>query len=75
MFSADGVVYSFGEFFKEFLKHFKTGNAVTSLIPSILVGTTLCSGNYEKILNRVECVAIKKMEIFPVLNNDEISER
>lgn len=40
----DGVVYSFGELFKEFLNEYKEGAGVTSLIPSILVGTTLCSG-------------------------------
>ncbi|XP_065201906.1 monocarboxylate transporter 12 [Planococcus citri] len=40
----DGVVYSFGEFLKGFLDQYHAGNGVTSLIISILVGTTLCSG-------------------------------
>ena len=42
--AADGVVYSFGELFSAFLNKYKEGAGKTSLIPSILVGTTLCSG-------------------------------
>lgn len=44
LFSADGVTYSFGIFYDEFLKYFNEGQAKTSWILSILVGVTLCSG-------------------------------
>lgn len=40
----DGVTYSFGIFYDEFLDYFKEGKGLTSWILSILVGVTLCSG-------------------------------
>ncbi|PSN54235.1 hypothetical protein C0J52_09250, partial [Blattella germanica] len=39
----DGVTYSFGVFYNEFLKYFNEGRGATSWIASILVGVTLCS--------------------------------
>ncbi|XKL69356.1 hypothetical protein PGB90_007125 [Kerria lacca] len=52
----DGVVYSFGELFKEILKEYNEGAGKTSLIPSILVGTTLCSGPVSSALvNKFGC--------------------
>lgn len=44
-FTADGVTYTLGIFYVEFLDYFKSGKAETSWIASILVGVTLCSGN------------------------------
>jgi MFS transporter, MCT family, solute carrier family 16 (monocarboxylic acid transporters), member 14 len=44
-FAADGVTYTLGIFYVEFLDYFKSGKAETSWIASILVGVTLCSGN------------------------------
>lgn len=44
-FTADGVTYTMGIFYVEFLDYFKSGKAETSWIASILVGVTLCSGN------------------------------
>ncbi|XP_012259548.2 monocarboxylate transporter 12-B [Athalia rosae] len=41
---ADGVTYSFGIFYSEFLNYFKEGKGKTAWIASILVGITLCSG-------------------------------
>jgi MCP family monocarboxylic acid transporter-like MFS transporter 14 len=43
-FLADGVTYSFGVFYDEFLNYFEEGKAATAWILSILVGVTLCSG-------------------------------
>lgn len=43
--TADGVTYTLGIFYVEFLDYFKSGKAETSWIASILVGVTLCSGN------------------------------
>ncbi|XP_017768067.1 PREDICTED: monocarboxylate transporter 12 [Nicrophorus vespilloides] len=40
----DGVTYSFGIFYDEFLTYFNEGKGPTSWILSILVGVTLCSG-------------------------------
>uniref|UniRef100_A0A1B6D5R3 Major facilitator superfamily (MFS) profile domain-containing protein n=2 Tax=Clastoptera arizonana TaxID=38151 RepID=A0A1B6D5R3_9HEMI len=40
----DGVTYSFGVFHVALVEYFKEGDSATSWIPSILVGTTLCSG-------------------------------
>lgn len=41
---ADGMTYSFGIFYDEFLGYFKEGKGYTAWIASILVGVTLCSG-------------------------------
>lgn len=46
---ADGVTYSFGVFYDEFLGYFNEGKGATSWINSILVGVTLCSGSYEHL--------------------------
>ncbi|XP_022914399.2 monocarboxylate transporter 5 [Onthophagus taurus] len=40
----DGVTYSFGVFYDDFLTYFNEGKAKTAWILSILVGVTLCSG-------------------------------
>lgn len=40
----DGVTYSFGVFYVQFLEYFKEGKGATAWIASILVGVTLCSG-------------------------------
>lgn len=42
--AADGMTYSFGIFYVEFLDYFKEGKGYTAWIASILVGVTLCSG-------------------------------
>lgn len=47
-FSADGVTYSFGLFIEEFVDFYGTGQGETAWIASILVGVTLCSGNWQK---------------------------
>ena len=44
IFSADGITYSFGNFLPELIEKFDSDRADTSLIPSILVGVTLGSG-------------------------------
>lgn len=43
-FLADGMTYSFGMFYVEFLDYFNEGKGYTAWIASILVGVTLCSG-------------------------------
>ncbi|KAK9709453.1 Major Facilitator Superfamily [Popillia japonica] len=40
----DGVTYSFGVFYDEFLHYFDEGKGRTAWILSLLVGVTLCSG-------------------------------
>lgn len=45
-FIADGVTYTLGLFYNEFLKYFQSGKSETSWIASILVGVTLCSGKF-----------------------------
>lgn len=47
--AADGVTYTLGIFYVEFLDYFKSGKAETSWIASILVGVTLCSGNWSAL--------------------------
>jgi hypothetical protein len=44
---ADGVTYSFGVFYVEFLHYFNEGKGATAWIASILVGVTLCSGQFK----------------------------
>lgn len=41
---ADGVIYSFGLFYYELVKHFGASKAVTSMVVSIMNGTTYCIG-------------------------------
>ena len=48
--SADGITYSFGIFMVELIDVFKAGHGAASLIPSILVGVTLGSGNSAKLI-------------------------
>ena len=43
-FAADGITYSFGNFLPDLIEKFDSDRADTSLIPSILVGVTLGSG-------------------------------
>ncbi|CAH1982807.1 unnamed protein product [Acanthoscelides obtectus] len=55
----DGVTYSFGIFYDEFLDYFKEGKGPTSWILSILVGVTLCSGPVSSyFVNRWGCRAV-----------------
>lgn len=48
--SADGMTYSFGVFYAEFLTYFNEGKGKTAWIISILVGVTLSSGIYFSIM-------------------------
>ena len=41
---ADGVAYSFGVFYIEFLEHFQGGRGETGWVGSLVVGVTLSSG-------------------------------
>ncbi|KAJ8973699.1 hypothetical protein NQ317_000751 [Molorchus minor] len=53
---ADGVTYSFGIFYDEFLEYFNEGKGPTSWILSVLVGVTLCSGPMSSsFVNRYGC--------------------
>lgn len=55
----DGVTYSFGIFYDEFLDYFKEGKGLTSWILSILVGVTLGSGPLSSyFVNRYGCRAV-----------------
>jgi len=47
MLPADGVTYSFGVLYVEFLHYFNEGKGATAWIASILVGVTLCSGQFK----------------------------
>lgn len=52
----DGMTYSFGVFFREFLFYFEEGKGKTALIVSILVGVTLSSGPISSsFVNRWGC--------------------
>ncbi|XP_065075123.1 monocarboxylate transporter 5 [Ochlerotatus camptorhynchus] len=55
----DGMTYSFGIFYVEFLEYFKEGKGYTAWIASILVGVTLCSGPISSsLVNRFGCRAV-----------------
>lgn len=55
----DGMTYSFGIFYDEFLDYFKEGKGYTAWIASILVGVTLCSGPVSSsLVNRYGCRAV-----------------
>lgn len=41
---ADGVTYTFGIFYTEFLKYFNDSKGTTAWVASIMVGTTFCIG-------------------------------
>lgn len=45
LFLADGVTYSFGVLYNEFITVFKESKGATAWVASLLVGITLCSGN------------------------------
>ncbi|XP_044750798.1 monocarboxylate transporter 9 [Coccinella septempunctata] len=52
----DGVTYSFGIFYDEFLDYFNEGKSKTSWILSTLVGVTLCSGPLSSsLVNKYGC--------------------
>ncbi|XP_053604304.1 monocarboxylate transporter 12 isoform X2 [Plodia interpunctella] len=54
--TADGMTYSFGIFYKEFLTYFGEGKGKTAWIVSVLVGMTLCSGPISSsFVNRWGC--------------------
>nr|XP_018910909.1 PREDICTED: uncharacterized protein LOC109039738 [Bemisia tabaci] len=40
----DGITYSYGVFYDEWIKYFGEEKSLTALVSAILVGTTLCSG-------------------------------
>ncbi|KAJ9590109.1 hypothetical protein L9F63_016770, partial [Diploptera punctata] len=52
----DGVTYSFGVFYNEFLKYFNEGRGTTSWIASILVGMTLCSEESNRKYYTIFCL-------------------
>ncbi|XP_058127754.1 monocarboxylate transporter 12 [Anopheles coustani] len=55
----DGLTYSFGIFYTEFLTYFNEGKGYTAWIASILVGVTLCSGPISSsLVNRYGCRAV-----------------
>ena len=43
---ADGIVYSFGIFYSEFLHYFESGKGDTAWIASLMVGITFVSGEW-----------------------------
>lgn len=53
---ADGVTYTFGIFYMEFLRHFKESKGATSWVASIMVGTTFCVGPFASgLTNKFGC--------------------
>lgn len=55
----DGVTYTLGLFYVEWLDYFQSGKAETSWIASILVGVTLCSGPISSgFVNKYGCRAV-----------------
>ncbi|XP_070491773.1 monocarboxylate transporter 5 [Chironomus tepperi] len=55
----DGVTYTLGIFYVEWLEYFHSGKAETSWIASILVGVTLCSGPISSgFVNKYGCRAV-----------------
>jgi len=55
----DGMTYSFGIFYVEFLDYFKEGKGYTAWVASILVGVTLCSGPISSaFVNKYGCRAV-----------------
>lgn len=43
---ADGVTYTFGIFYVEFLEYYKESKGTTAWVASIMVGTTYCIGKF-----------------------------
>lgn len=43
---ADGIIYSFGLIYYEIDKHFVESKAVTSMVVSLMNGTTYCIGKH-----------------------------
>lgn len=41
---ADGIIYSFGLFYFELVNHFNASKTATSMVVSIMNGTTYCIG-------------------------------
>ncbi|XP_016982413.1 monocarboxylate transporter 12 [Drosophila rhopaloa] len=55
----DGMTYSFGIFYNEFLKYFNEGKGYTAWIASIMVGVTFSSGPISSsFVNRYGCRAV-----------------
>ncbi|XP_026846740.1 monocarboxylate transporter 12 [Drosophila persimilis] len=55
----DGMTYSFGIFYNEFLDYFKEGKGYTAWIASIMVGVTFSSGPISSsFVNRYGCRAV-----------------
>ncbi|XP_033325059.1 monocarboxylate transporter 5 [Megalopta genalis] len=55
----DGLTYSFGVFYLEFLYYFEGGKGATAWVASILVGVTLCSGPISGVfVNKFGCRAV-----------------
>ncbi|XP_067143093.1 monocarboxylate transporter 12-like [Centruroides vittatus] len=53
---ADGVTYTFGIFYTEFLKYFNDSKGTTAWVTSIMVGTTFCIGPIASgLTNRYGC--------------------
>lgn len=54
MISADGMTYSFGLFYNEFLNYFDEGKGYTAWICSIMVGVTFASGKSLETLKKFQ---------------------
>lgn len=50
---ADGIVYSFGIFYMEFLHYYKGGKGETAWVGSLVPGVTLTVGMYFVLIDRV----------------------
>lgn len=55
---ADGVIYSFGLFYFELAKHFGASKAATSMVVSLMNGTTYCIGNCSSRHSRTHPVLV-----------------
>lgn len=51
---ADGMTYSFGLFYNEFLNYFNEGKGYTAWIVSIMVGVTFASGKKKLFLKKTK---------------------
>ena len=59
---ADGIIYSFGLFYYELDKHFGESKTATSMVVSIMNGTTYCIGKW--FLRKAFFVVKIKIQIF-----------